>query len=188
MNTAPSFFLHAWKALRTQTHGLTKDFKSNGLPWSGDECRSILSGGSGVLFLIPVFFCKGNSFEQSRWFIVAFLSFMADYVCIVGDSWSHGIDRIVATTNAITLILQAATQLKTIAAFTSIIPISTFIMADRAKKQGNLRWWKYYHCLWHITASLNIAFAVYLFYHCPDHAQDSSTDSFLMDRFCRESL
>lgn len=186
-NAAPSVFLHIWKAFRTQIGGLTKDFKSNGLPWSGPQCRSILAGGSGILFLLPAFFCKGNTFEQARWVVSAFLSFMADYVCIVGDSWFHGIDRVVATTNAITLIFQAATQLQAFTAFTAIIPISTFIMADRAKQQGNLESWKYYHFLWHVTASLNIAFAVYLFYHCPEYTQDSSTDSFVMNRFCHES-
>ncbi len=187
VNAAPSVLLYVWKAFRTQISGLTKDFKSNGLPWSGPQCRSILAGGSGVLFLIPAFVCKGNTFEQTRWVIAAFLSFMADYVYIVGDSWFHGIDRIVATTNAITLILQAAIQLHAFSAFIAIIPISTFIMANRAKQQGNLQSWKYYHFLWHVTASLSIAFAVYLFYHCPDYTQDSSTDNFVMNQFCLAS-
>ena len=153
-NISPSFLQQVLKTTKAQLLGTTKDFRTNGLPWKGDECRSIIAGGSGILYCLPALLCNGNGIEQVRWLTQAFLSIMADYVYIDQDSSIHGIDRIFATTNTIVIILQAASQLEMIMVFTAIIPISTFILANKSKQQLNLQSWKYYHFLWHLTGSL----------------------------------
>lgn len=182
-----SFLQLVSKMIKTQILGLTRDFRTNGLPWSGHECRSIIAGGSGVLYCLPALFCKDNNIEQYRWITQALLSIMADYVYIDRNSWIHGIDRIFATTNTIAVIFRAVSQLQIIIVVLSIIPISAFILANRSKKQLNLQWWKYYHFIWHLAGSLSVTFVVYLLYNCPDYAEDVSTDDFVLNQFCAKA-
>lgn len=175
------------KTMAAQVLGLTTEFKKNGLPWSGDQCRSILAGGSGVLFCIPAIFCNGNRIEQSIWITQAILSVLADYVYIDQDSWFHGIDRIFATSNVVAMIARAVIQLQAIILITGVFPIGAFILANRSKQQLNLEAWKFYHFLWHLTSSLKTAFVVYLLYNCPDYTQSLSSNDLIMDLYCSKS-
>lgn len=183
-NREPSFLNQVSKAITEQARGMTNDFKSNGLPWKGPECRSILAGGSGVLYCLPAFFCKSNRTEQCVWLMQALLSVMADYVYVDKDSCIHGIDRFFATANAVAIISRAAYGLNTMIATLAIIPLSTFVLANRSKQQLNVQRWIYYHFLWHLTGSICIAFVIDLLYTCPDYDEDVSTENLLLDRFC----
>ena len=176
-----------YKTMAEQALGLTNEFNQNGLPWSGEQCRSIMAGGSGVLYCIPALFCKDNRIEQSLWITQAILSILADYVYIDQDSWFHGIDRIFATSNTVAVILRATFQLQAIILITGIVPIGSFILANRSKQQLNLQDWKYYHFLWHLTSSLKVAFVVYLLYNCSDYTQSFPSDDFVMNLYCSKT-
>eukprot|EP00532_Pseudo-nitzschia_australis_P004113 CAMPEP_0168182742 /NCGR_PEP_ID=MMETSP0139_2-20121125/12057_1 /TAXON_ID=44445 /ORGANISM="Pseudo-nitzschia australis, Strain 10249 10 AB" /LENGTH=278 /DNA_ID=CAMNT_0008103695 /DNA_START=199 /DNA_END=1032 /DNA_ORIENTATION=- len=158
----------------TQARGLTKEFRSCGLPWKGDQCRSVISGGSGVLFCLPAFYCRSNRLEQCLWFTQALLSVMADYVYVGNESWIHGIDRIFATVNTIAMITRGAFGLKTITTTIAVIPLSAFILANRSKQQRDLQGWIFYHFLWHLTASIILAVVVHLLSTCGDDNKDFS--------------
>ncbi len=186
-NPATSFLQNIYQTMAEQALGLTKEFKQNGLPWSGEQCRSIMAGGSGVLFCIPALFCKDNRIEQSLWITQAILSILADYVYIDQDSWFHGIDRIFATSNVVAVIFRAAFQLQAIILITGIIPIGSFILANRSKQRLNVQEWKYYHFLWHLTSSLTAAFVVYLLYNCSDYTQSFPSDNFVMNLYCSKT-
>jgi len=157
-----------------QVRGMFKDFRSNGLPWRGNDCRSVISGCSGLLFCLPAFFCKSNRLEQFNWVLQALLSVMADYVYIGTDSWIHGIDRFFATTNTFAIIARAAFALNSNAITIALIPISAFVLANRAKEQLDLKGWIFYHFLWHVTASVAVTVTVHLLFTCPDFNRDNA--------------
>jgi hypothetical protein len=172
------------KTMVAQVRGMTEEFKKSGLPWEGHECRSMMAGLSGVLYCLPALFCKSHSIEQYVWLTQALLSVMADYVYVDKDSWVHGIDRFVATTNAFAVLIWAASGLKVNIMIIGIIPISTFILANRSKQQRSLQSWIYYHFLWHLTGSIGVAFVFHLLHNCRDYDGDFSTDNYLLNRFC----
>eukprot|EP00536_Pseudo-nitzschia_multiseries_P010242 jgi/Psemu1/242788/estExt_Genewise1.C_3060014 len=153
---------------------MTQEFQSSGLPWKGPQCRSVISGCSGVLFCLPVFFCKNSRLDQFNWVVQALLSVMADYVCIVGDSWVHGVDRFFATANLLAIITRAVFALNITALTMAVIPVSTFILANRAKQQLDLQGWIFYHFLWHLTASAAVTVTMHLLFACPDYNRDDS--------------
>ena len=175
------------KTMAAQVRGMTEEFKKSGLPWPGHECRSMVAGLSGILYCLPAFFCKSHSIVQYVWLIQALLSVLADYVYVDKDSWVHGIDRFVATANALAMLIWAASGLKFDIMMIGIVPISTFTLANRSKQQRNLQSWIYYHFLWHLTGSIGVAFVFHLLDNCPYYDGDSSNNNFLLDRFCLEA-
>jgi hypothetical protein len=179
-----SIVQHASKTVVEQARGMTEEFKKNGLPWTGPQTRSLLAGGSGILYCLPALFCKSNRIEQCIWCTQAFLSVMADYAYIDRDSWFHGIDRFFATANALAVMFRASYGLKLDTLIIATIPFSAFILANRSKQQRCLQWWIYYHFLWHVTSSTSVAYTVYLLYNCPDYDEDLSSYSYPLDRFC----
>lgn len=188
-STLTRSILHVVKAATAQARGLTHEFKTSGLPWNGPECRSLVSGVSGILYCFPALCCNGNRFEQIVWTLQAVLSILADYVYIGGESWIHGIDRIFATTNAATLALRGAMSLNFV--FTVVatsVPISTFILANRAKQQLDLKGWIFYHFMWHITSSVAVTMSVYLLYACNKYREggdDSIPISLMSINLCK---
>jgi hypothetical protein len=183
--SSSSSFCQFSKVAKTQVRGMTEEFRSSGLPWSGHECRSLIAGGSGVLYCLPALFCNSNPLEQSIWLTQALISVMADYVYVGGDSWIHGIDRFFATANTFVVIFRAALGLKIITTTIAVIPISTFILANRSKQLMDLQGWIYFHFLWHLTSSIAVAFTVHLLHTCPDFNEEDSNSYSLLYSLCK---
>ena len=91
--------------LEVQWHCLTQDFTHPGLPWEppAPECRSILAGGSGCLYALPMLVCPSYG-EKMLWVLQAFFSVWADYFNIHRRSVSHGLDRLMATSMALRMV------------------------------------------------------------------------------------
>ena len=43
-----------------------QDFKNSGLPWRGEQCRSVVAGTSGVLYAMGAFVCP-SYWEKALW-------------------------------------------------------------------------------------------------------------------------
>jgi len=185
-NSIPSTFLQIANTVVIQVQETTiKEFQNPGLPWTVYECRSVIAGGSGVLYCLPALFCKSDNITQCIWVTQALLSVMADYVYVGRKSCIHGVDRCFATANTFAIIFQAAFGLKSITMILAIFPISCFLLANRSKRKFDLKMWIWYHFLWHLSGSVNAAFATYLLYTCPDYNnEDSSTLHSLLNHVC----
>jgi len=181
-----------------QTRGLTKDFRSNGLPWKGPKCRSIVSGGSGVLYGLPALACcsasggSNHRFEQYVWIAQGMLSVTADYVFIDRDSCFHGIDRVTATSLFVGTVIRVAARLRMISLAFAVVPLLSFVLAERAKQRLDLRRWICSHFLWHVTSSVTLFVVVYLLHHCPVENDVEATlsttgDYYLQRKFCRHA-
>jgi hypothetical protein len=106
------FLLDVANTLSLQLKGITKDFRNNGLAWKGSQCRSLIAGGSGILYALPALVCSNNHpLECVIWIVQAVLSVLADYFHVHHDSLWHGVDRIFATFNLIATILRAVAML-----------------------------------------------------------------------------
>jgi hypothetical protein len=171
------------KTINHQFHGMTKNFTKSGLPWHGTECRSLFAGGSGILYCLPALFCHNNRSEQLMWIVQAISSILADYVYVSHDSMFHGMDRFYATFNTAATLWRAAhnyhggIQQVLLLLVTSVLPLSCFVLANRAKSQRNLLDWQWYHGWWHITGSTAVAFTVYVLYHSHNDEEDENNHS-----------
>ena len=56
-----------------QRHHLLEDFTGSGLPWRGKKVRSVLAGGSGVLYACASLACPGW-WEKAMWILQAAFS------------------------------------------------------------------------------------------------------------------
>ena len=187
-SSSSSMLRNVLKTLTVQTRGLTKEFRSNGLPWKGKKCRSILAGGSGVLYCLPALVCQSNPFEQCTWIAQGILSVIADYFFMDRDSLAHGIDRISATTLFVSMTFRAVTKLRVTSLVLSIVPFFAFVLANRAKQKLDLQLWIYCHFLWHLTSSISTTIAIYLLYNCPENGETVLTNGFLQNQFCLNAL
>lgn len=184
-NSIPSTFLQIVNTVAIQVQETTiKEFQNPGLPWTVNECRSVIAGGSGILYCLPAFFCKGNNITQCIWVTQALLSIMADYVYVGEKSCIHGVDRCFAIANVFALIFQAAFGLKSITLILTVFPISCFLLANRSKRKFNLQGWIWYHFLWHLSGSICAAISTYWLYTCPDYNEDPSTLHSLLNHVC----
>jgi hypothetical protein len=152
-----------------QLRGLTSDFQKSGLPWEGYQCRSLMAGGSGVLYALPCFIPAISFVDGSLWILQAILSVLADYLHIHHCSVWHGIDRYFATCNVVgTFYLAAGTLNPCAYVLISPMPIGCYVFANRAKKQLDLPGWHRWHFAWHVTSSLVVLLVNYLSRHCPE--------------------
>jgi hypothetical protein len=162
------FLRHVGNTLSLLLKGVTKDFRSNGMPWKGSRCRSLIAGGSGILYALPALVCSSNHpLECVMWIVQAILSVLADYFHIHHDSMWHGVDRFFATFNLIATIVRAGTRLNSRVLPFAILPVGCYVAANRAKTRLDLRAWHWYHFLWHVTSSWLTMLVVYLLYSCP---------------------
>ena len=165
-NTSP--FHHCIShALSLHLTSLLKDFRSNGLPWQGDQCRSLMAGGSGCLYALPALYSCSRS-EQALWITQSILSVCADYFNVHHDSVAHGIDRIFATFVLVNTCFRGSSILQWWTPIWAVLPCSFFVAASGAKKDLNLELWHWYHFFWHLTGSFVCMMMVYLIYNCPD--------------------
>lgn len=161
------------RTCNNQIRALTHGFCNNNLPWEGECCRSIMAGGSGILYFLPALVCPSN-FEKMMWVLQAFFSVWADYFHIHHRSVAHGIDRWFATAMTARMIYLAATRLQPWTAMTALGPISCFAGAGGAKKKMNLEAWHQWHLTWHITGSLLSLGTMHMIYFCEGQVEGSS--------------
>ena len=90
---------------RIQWHCITQDLTQNALPWHNPcpQCRSLLAGGSGCLYALPLLVCPSNS-EKMLWVLQAVFSVWADYFQIHTNSVAHGLDRVFATLMTVRMV------------------------------------------------------------------------------------
>jgi len=144
--------------LEVQWHCLTQDFTHPGLPWEppAPECRSILAGGSGCLYALPMLVCPSYG-EKMLWVLQAFFSVWADYFNIHRRSVSHGLDRLMATSMALRMVWIGISRIKPVMALSVIVPLFCYSRSHAAKARLDLNsWdgWKAWHFGWHLTGSL----------------------------------
>ena len=161
-----------------QFKGLTEDFQKSGLPWDGYQCRSILAGGSGIMYALPSLLVTSLDYtEKIMWIVQAVLSVLADYVHIHHDSIWHGIDRYFATFNTLATLYRATRMLNPYFCLGCLmLPLGSYVAANRAKNAKKLIQWQYCHLAWHVTGSLLVLVIVYLIKHCPDITSNNDND------------
>ena len=142
-----------------------KDARNSGLPWDGMQCRSLIAGGTGVLYALPALACPTPA-EKSLWFVQATCSVVADYFMIHTKSYWHGVDRIVATLMTFRAIFLVAMALRPWIVVVAAVPLSWFFAGARAKKTHDLEDWKRCHCGWHISGSLIVLVTSAFIDHC----------------------
>eukprot|EP00538_Stauroneis_constricta_P000991 CAMPEP_0119565920 /NCGR_PEP_ID=MMETSP1352-20130426/31530_1 /TAXON_ID=265584 /ORGANISM="Stauroneis constricta, Strain CCMP1120" /LENGTH=310 /DNA_ID=CAMNT_0007614941 /DNA_START=107 /DNA_END=1039 /DNA_ORIENTATION=+ len=143
----------------------------NGLPWKGAQCQSLRAGGSGVLYILPVFVCENNRIEQMAWIIQGILSVSADYVFAGQRSVVHGVDRIFAVSMLIIITARASVHLQPWSVIAAVPPCLCFLAANDAKNRKDLESWKWCHFGWHLTGGLLAMMIVYCMYKCPHEQQ-----------------
>ena len=65
-------------------------FCSTNLPWKDGSCKHILSGLSGIFYLLPICLPNGSLWDNIAWIMQAILSIMADYIYIQQPHFIHG--------------------------------------------------------------------------------------------------
>jgi hypothetical protein len=160
---APTLSVPATLALWIR--GATTDFRKNGLPWDGPVCRSKWAGLSGIMYLLPALAAFGHPFDQIMWILQACLSILADYVYICQDSFWHGIDRCFAIFNLFTILGRASIVLHWSVGLLTIIPVSCYVCANRAKTRKDARAWHFWHGMWHVTGGPLACLVIYIIHH-----------------------
>ena len=153
--------------VHTHVHAILMDASDSGIPWSGLQCRSIIAGGTGIMYALPALVCP-TWWEKSLWFVQAICSVVADYFEIHHKSYWHGIDRCVATMMTIRAIVICATILRPWIALIALVPLSFYVGSSRAKKSKNLEAWKRSHCGWHVSGSLLVLLTSSCINYCSD--------------------
>lgn len=161
------------KPLRMRTEALLRghaatirNFRSPNMPWSGDQCKSVASGLSGMAYALPALVCPYDSWEPLLWLVTATLSCMADYIHIGHDSIFHGIDRCHATLVLLRCLLLGAVHLEPLTAIVlTAVPIFCFVKGRDAKLLPTPSSWMFWHCWWHITGGLLITWGTYQVHH-----------------------
>jgi len=141
---------------------------NNNLPWKGEQTRSLIAGGSGILYTLPALASPSTArVEQTAWVIQAILSVWADYFHVHHNHVAHGIDFVWATNITILTIIRSAIWLEWWFVIISVVPIGFRIGTENCKQSNNLALWHWLHFGWHVTGSLQCTLAVYLLYNCP---------------------
>jgi hypothetical protein len=190
----------SWNTWTTHVARIFTEFQHNGLPWEGQQCRSIQAGCSGIFFSGVAWFISNknnndNNTEstdnnnndprilllQMAWALQGIISVLADYVYIPYTSIWHGMDRISAT---LLLLISCSQVLQSLAWWMTLIgigPVACFVQAAHAKQERNLQKWHVWHCAWHLVASSVTMFLMYLLYqYCPS-INDTTTNGGVME-------
>ena len=100
--------------------------------------------------------------EQLLWILQAVFSVLADYFYIGQNSVLHGIDRWWATSMTIYSIYRVTNAVGPEAGLICVPPLLCFAIANRAKRQADLKFWIKAHFMWHLVASLACTYALRL--------------------------
>lgn len=168
----------SWNTWTTHLSRIFTEFQHNGLPWEGQQCRSIQAGCSGILFSGGALFISNDArILQVAWALQGIFSVLADYVYVPYTSVWHGIDRISATLLLLVTCVQVMQSLAWWMIFIGIFPVGCFVQAAHAKQEGHLRRWHVWHCAWHIVAGSVVMFLMYLLYqYCPNKNSGAMDD------------
>ena len=144
-------------------YSMTVDFQSSGLPWSGQQCKSLRAGGSSILCVIPML-VEVSPIAKCWWILQGFLALQADYFHVHHPSAWHGMDKIAAVMTFVGMSYRVYIGLDwKIYIPLVIIPSFFFWRASRAKDNLDLEGWKWCHLGWHVFGPCNSAIAIYLF-------------------------
>ena len=146
MDGAKAFF-------EMQFRCLFKEFTSSGLPWRGEKCRSLLAGGSGILYALAALGCP-TLWEQAMWVSQALISVWADYFHVHHDHVAHGIDRYYASFMTMRMTFICFTRLQPYMALLAVIPIGCCSRSAKAKADRDVDRWIFWHFWWHAAGSL----------------------------------
>lgn len=158
--------------LSSLVQGISADFCQNGLPWEGTQCRSVIAGLSGILYVLPALVSRGHIYDQVMWPIQACFSVLADYIYICQDSVWHGIDRYFAIFNVLAITIRASIYLRWHVVLLVFLPVSCYVAANRAKSRMDLCAWHRWHCLWHVVGGPLACLVMYMIHNCSSDNKD----------------
>ena len=134
-------------------------FCSTNLPWKDESCKHILSGLSGIFYLMPICLCTGTFLDNIAWIMQAILSIMADYLYIQHSHFIHGVDKVFAVFNISRIMI----RVYPIASLTPAIPMLMFFALSHYFKIINkVHYWIYCHFCWHLVGGLTCTYGMYL--------------------------
>jgi len=134
-------------------------FCSTNLPWKDESCKHILSGLSGVFYLLPI--CLSNSalWDNIAWIMQAILSIMADYIYIQQPHFIHGVDKVFAVYN----ISRIMFRVYPVSSLIPTIPmLILFVLSHYFKMVNNVQGWIYCHFCWHLVGGITCTYGMYL--------------------------
>ncbi len=168
----------------TQLSKMFVDMRYNGIPWHGDECRSIMAGLSGLLYALPALVCP-SPLEKCMWVLQAFFSVWADYIHIHQDHIAHGLDRIFASAMTARMIAVGASRLQPWFVVIAALPLGSFSRAHIAKSNKALDAWKFWHFMWHCTGSLSVLLTAWVVHTCEaTHIPDARASLLALEAAC----
>lgn len=74
-------------------------FCSTNLPWTDSSCKHVLSGLSGIFYLLPICLPTVSVWDNIAFITQAILSIMADYLYIQQPHFIHGVDKVFSVYN-----------------------------------------------------------------------------------------
>ena len=172
------FFIEAiFNALMLLANTTIQNFTSSGLPWTGGQCRSLRAGASGILLALCALVVD-TVFERALWIIQGVLSVTADYACICGDSYMHGVDRVFSICNVLRMMSITVTTLRAwVGMLTIPLPCLCFVLASMAKKKNNIERWKWCHFAWHLSSLISCFVVCWLVTQCSTGGSSTTNHS-----------
>ena len=153
---------------------LTSDFNKKNPSNPGFKKTSALVGYTALFYLVPIFFIKDSnkwtSIYKILWGVQTLFVFMADYwipkmqLQTTGhndESIIYGIDRLMATTMVLSMIIITYLYLDKIYLIGAIPPI--YFVSQSKAASANYEWDKMVinQTMWHITGPLIAAYVLY---------------------------
>ena len=137
-------------------------FCCTNLPWSDASCKHILSGLSGIFYLLPIFFLNSYFWDNIAWITQAILSIMADYIFIQQPHFIHGIDKLFAVFNISRIMYRVYIVLGQKFLLPTIPMLFLFALSHYFKTTNNVQYWIYSHFCWHLAGGITCTYGMYL--------------------------
>ena len=146
-------------------HGERSSSLDKGHPW---DTRSLISGGSGIFYALPLLFGfpSLSYFEATYLVVQAIVSVMSDYVYVLCPSTWHLCDRYLSKLGVAYYAYVALSA--GLGVFVSIWPpvVALFILGSYLRRNRNHVGYKYAHLAWHVGGGAAIAY-VHHYYLAP---------------------
>jgi len=134
-------------------------FCSTNLPWTDSSCKHVLSGLSGIFYLLPICLPTVSVWDNIAFITQAILSIMADYLYIQQSHYIHGVDKVFAVYN----IGRIMYKVYPVASLLPTIPmLFLFALSHYFKWKNNVNYWIYCHFCWHLVGGITCTYGMYL--------------------------